>query len=190
MLRFYIYLIIAAGGILVTLIGNFNTEVVFAMTIVYFVSTCALTFRLVNLNEEVDTNPAEKPTYFYERQTGFNSENYARSALLIISAVLLVPSGNYWWILLIILWSCACLTILIPLYLGRNVQGWDIICEAISIEFQFKIPPHIILNVNNKLKKIDPKEIEIDDIVIPELTESEKKIYLNLYLKILRETTV
>jgi hypothetical protein len=188
MLRFYAYLIIAAFGILITLLGNSSAEVVFAMTAVYFVSTLALTFRIVNLADEADTNLLEKPVYYYERQTGFNLENYIRVVILVISAVAFVPSGNAWWLILVCVWFLASLTVIVPWLIAKRDSDWDIVCEAIALELD--LPRQTILQINRRLKKKSPKTLSISDINVDRLTPAQKQDYLDLYLKILREITL
>jgi hypothetical protein len=189
MMRYYVYLGFAIFGIIATLLGRGNEEIVFTMGVLYFGSTLALTFRLIDLKEESETNPQERPTYHYERKATFNFENYARAALLIIAALLLVNSGNNWWLFLIVIWLLSSLTIAVPFYLNYRDRDWDIVSEALLQEFKAKLNRQDIKQIREDLATSTIKDLTPEAIQAPKLTAEDKAKYLQLYIKLVREVS-
>lgn len=156
-------------------------ELVYLLTLLYFVATFLVTFRFVDSRDFKRANLVETPTLYYERESSLNFENIARGIILIISGLLFMNFITVWPIILIALWIIN-FVVLIASAFWFSQKG-SLVAFGINRKFP-KITISTALALIADLDKRDPKSLRAEDI---KLNSVDKQKVLDLYLKLKRE---
>lgn len=187
--KWHVYLAIVPIGILLAMLGYGRIEIGLLNWALFIISTMGITFVLIPRQELEESNFAERPKFVIERHSSFNWPNYIRSGILVAVVVLMVPTMNWWLLTQLVAWVASAATIAYPWWQMRKLPFWDLLCEAIWLEFQTTLTRKEVAKLVMELDKHKPKSILAKQVVKlqPKLTLEQAKQLLSMYLKLLRE---